>query len=52
MNVVKRVAVGWRINPDLIERMKKAAAKMRRSQVVQVEIALEEWLNIFEAENK
>jgi len=49
MTLVKRVACGWRLNPDLIDRMKKAAAKERRSQVDQVEIALEEFLKKHEA---
>jgi hypothetical protein len=52
MDVVKRVHVPWRVDPKLIERMRQAAIKMRRSQVLQVEIALEEWLDKFEAENK
>ena len=52
MTLVKKVACGWRLSPAIIERVKKAAKKLRRSQVDQVEMILEDWLDKFDAENE
>lgn len=52
MTLVKRVNAPWRLNPKILERVKEAAKKERRSQVDQVEIMLEAWLDKFEADNK
>ena len=48
MQNFKRAACGWRLNPDIIARLKKAAKEERRSQVDQVEIILEKWLEAHE----
>jgi hypothetical protein len=47
MSKVKKPAP-WRLDESIIERVKDAATKLRRSQVDQVEMILEEWLNKFE----
>lgn len=50
--VVKRIVPPWKVDPKLIEQLRAVALKEKRSQVGQVELILEKWLDDYEAASK